>query len=271
MATIYYERDGISNILTFDATMRETLSGDGQVSEHPVEEGADRADHFRAKRASITVSAMVTNTPIRSSGRLVASWAPLVLETLPAVVQDGGGFSEGSYPRISGGFTSPYRPPGFPRPHTPVSVTPGALTRQPPPRIVAEVRQFLNPQDRLLDMWKALDELRLDGTTCTVFAQVAEFADMVITGLSLPVESASSATFDITFSPFDGFSSLTFGEVSQIARTKVKSAEAEKAQGPKPLRTVQQERKRDLVSRGAKGLVDLFSEPPTLATVTPAP
>jgi hypothetical protein len=50
--------------IIFDAVLRETHEGDVDVTEHPVETGADVADHSRPRLAHLTLEAMVTNTPI---------------------------------------------------------------------------------------------------------------------------------------------------------------------------------------------------------------
>ncbi len=52
---------------TFDAVLRESSSDTGELTEYPVEDGADRADHFRLKPVEVSLTAMLTNTPLHES------------------------------------------------------------------------------------------------------------------------------------------------------------------------------------------------------------
>lgn len=53
-----------------DASLRETHAFDSEVTEHPVEAGADIADHVRARPIIVQIEGVVSNTPI---GELVAN------------------------------------------------------------------------------------------------------------------------------------------------------------------------------------------------------
>lgn len=57
-------QDSPSLILTFDAAIQENHSGESDVTEYPVEEGADNADHVRPKPLSFRMEAMVSDFPI---------------------------------------------------------------------------------------------------------------------------------------------------------------------------------------------------------------
>lgn len=47
-----------------DASVSETHQGDVDVTEHPVERGANIADHARPKPESITIEGLISNTPL---------------------------------------------------------------------------------------------------------------------------------------------------------------------------------------------------------------
>lgn len=49
-----------------DASIRENHSINGEVSEHPVESGADIVDHYSVKPRSISIEGTITNTPIET-------------------------------------------------------------------------------------------------------------------------------------------------------------------------------------------------------------
>lgn len=50
----------------FDAIVTETHSRSAQVTAHPVEQGADVADHVYVDPLRLTLEALVTNTPLRT-------------------------------------------------------------------------------------------------------------------------------------------------------------------------------------------------------------
>ncbi len=51
---------------SFDAVLTETHSRSAQVTSHPVEKGADIADHVQVEPMRLTLEAVVTNTPTRT-------------------------------------------------------------------------------------------------------------------------------------------------------------------------------------------------------------
>jgi hypothetical protein len=51
-------------LLQFDATINENHISTAEITEHPVEEGADTADHIRSLPDEIEINGMVTNDPI---------------------------------------------------------------------------------------------------------------------------------------------------------------------------------------------------------------
>lgn len=50
--------------IVVDASIRETHSVTGEVSEHPVESGVDIVDHYRVLPRQVSIEAVVTNTPL---------------------------------------------------------------------------------------------------------------------------------------------------------------------------------------------------------------
>jgi len=54
--------------LGFDVALREGYEGAAEVTEHPVEDGADVADHVRAQNEALTFEAWVTDHPITIPG-----------------------------------------------------------------------------------------------------------------------------------------------------------------------------------------------------------
>lgn len=62
----YTERDGTIKEVSADAVTREGNTRVAEVTENPVERGADVADHIRPKTDTLVLEFYVTNTPIKS-------------------------------------------------------------------------------------------------------------------------------------------------------------------------------------------------------------
>lgn len=61
--------------LTLDAALSEKHETSIELTEHPVEEGADVADHVRKKPAVVTIEGLISNTPIGRAQTLRARYA----------------------------------------------------------------------------------------------------------------------------------------------------------------------------------------------------
>lgn len=67
MSTLQYaEADGTLKLLDVDALVAEGNTGISEVSENPIELGADVVDHIRDKSDELTVEFVITNTPTRT-------------------------------------------------------------------------------------------------------------------------------------------------------------------------------------------------------------
>lgn len=61
------EASGVFDLLTIDATLEEVHSYTQEVTEHPVERGADITDHVRPKPVELRLRGIVSDTPIDGS------------------------------------------------------------------------------------------------------------------------------------------------------------------------------------------------------------
>jgi hypothetical protein len=52
--------------VTVDCSISETHSRAADITEHPVEEGSDIADHYRAKPREVQINGMVSSTPLET-------------------------------------------------------------------------------------------------------------------------------------------------------------------------------------------------------------
>jgi len=76
------------DVITVDATMNETHSMEAEVTEHPVEQGANISDHIRPKLKRYTIDGIISNTPIGPAGDLtdaLHTGALAVGVTLPTI------------------------------------------------------------------------------------------------------------------------------------------------------------------------------------------
>lgn len=264
MATISYETNGVTSVIFFDATMSENHEGTAEVTEHEVERGADLADHVRPQRAQLSLEVMITNTPIASSGRLIGEKVtmefgpPEAVKGLPEVNR---------IPRdakVKQGYVSPFLFPaglnpttpnrivqaqlgpgqlrpdddsffnGSPRLAYPTEVVNGVHGRNELVYVTAQVFTFLNPRDRLVDLWEALNKLRTEGTLCTVSTRLQDYQNMLITRIGAPVEARDAIQFGLQFKEIGFADSLTFATVDKAKiASSAKKAQPKKDLGPK--------------------------------------
>src|SRR5882724_7834184 len=58
------------DVITVDATIQETHALEADITEHPVEQGANITDHIRPKLKRYTIDGIISNTPIGPTGEL---------------------------------------------------------------------------------------------------------------------------------------------------------------------------------------------------------
>lgn len=84
--------------IDFDATIRQEHADENEVTEHPVEDGADPTDHIRKKPVTITLECIQSSTPLHLAA--------------PAAVRDqqdkitGGGWAPGLTGRVRGTYAT---------------------------------------------------------------------------------------------------------------------------------------------------------------------
>ncbi len=165
-----------SLIVVFDQTQSEGHEATAEVTEHPVEQGSNIADHVRQNPIGLTLEMFVTNTPIEDIGR-----GSIVSKEL-------------TIPR--------YSPP---RQFTPGSLFNilGAAIRDTiaggPQTFNAQVLEFPEPFDRVKEVHEQLLELWRAGASMSVVTSTRTYDEMVITSLSLPRTEPGGGTFTINF------------------------------------------------------------------------
>jgi hypothetical protein len=201
--------DGVRTI-RFDASLREGHEGDAQVTTHPVEKGADPADHVRIGPRKFSFDAFVSNTPI----------------DVPETNMDG------VSGRVSGVALDVPAPPFSP----PIGVPGiGAIAKVagitgPKPNVKANVLNFSGPFNRiqsvLSELWEIFDAVEL----IAVDTFVKRYENMVISRLSAPrtAETSGGLTFTIEISE------IRVVETKTVPAPKDKSGSGAKSKGNQP-------------------------------------
>lgn len=251
MATIIYSSaTGRLSAVEFDCTGTEDHTQAAEVTEHPVEEGVDIADHVRPRLMQLSLTGTITNTPVNSSttdttyletdvrpvGLVIGQPAPLEL-VAPAIAQGGGGKQPGlttqktvSTAYIENGWVSPYQAPGFKRAAGTPRATPTTRTSSAVSVVGGTSFQALTAQDRVRACFDVLMGLCRDGRLVRVVTSLRDYETMLITNVSAPVAGFDSIDFSITFTEVR-LASVVKG-VPVVKRTAEKRAKKDESKGP---------------------------------------
>ena len=195
-----------------DATHSEEHPTKNTVTDHPVETGANIADHIRPDPDHVTIEGVISNTPIHipadhANGakdqlkRVRASWytadsrgtatgAPKTLGDIPLPIPH----LLGAIP-IGGGDVAQIGR----------AATHGEAT--------ANVHAFHVPFDRVGACDQAFLKISKDGTLCSVITALRTYSDMAIETYTVArsAEDGDVLSFSI------GFKQVSFGETEQVA------------------------------------------------------
>lgn len=62
--------NGIAAAVLLDATLKESFSADSELTQHPVERGADISDHIILKPQSVSIEGKISETPFSIGGQI---------------------------------------------------------------------------------------------------------------------------------------------------------------------------------------------------------
>jgi hypothetical protein len=194
------DKSGQTFSLEIDATTNEQHDATNTVTDHPVEKGANIADHVRPDPDVLSVTGTISNTPIHlpkdhnggareASSFISASWK--------------GSDSRGT----AHGVTKTLGDLPLPIPHLIAAIPIGGGDEAHIGRVVpggqsgANVKTFSTPFDRVKDCDQALLKIRNDGTLCRVITDLRTYEDMAITSYSVPrtPEQGDALVFTIAF------------------------------------------------------------------------
>ncbi len=199
LVNISWTDGGPTFSLDIDATTNEQHDADNTVTDHPVETGANIADHVRQEPDALTITGTISNTPIHlpgdHNGGAKATTAD-VFATWDG--NDSRGTAHGAKKVLSDFLPVPHLLPAIPVGGGDEASI-GRLTTGG--RAVATVNTFSLPFDRVKDCDQALLQLRNSGNVCRVITSLRTYESMAIVKYGVPrsVEQGNALVFTITF------------------------------------------------------------------------
>lgn len=131
--------------LKFDTVDEETVERDAEIVEHPVETGANIADHYRIKLRNIKLQAFVSQEPVD-----------------PSLYPEAQGLVQGVE----------FSLPSYPAPSVAGLIATGAIAtafaKKPPTRFVQQALVYNNPIDTLASVLSTLEDLYANATLVDV-------------------------------------------------------------------------------------------------------
>ena len=153
-----------------DAVLTEQHQLTNVVTSHPVEDGANIADHVRPEPDTVRMECLITNTPLR----LPQSHAEGVSETTKDIETRGS--------PLFGTRLGPF-----------------GEVAVPGPNAKATVRTFEPAFDRVQDVWQELRRMRDIGELVTIRTTLHNYANMVLQEVSVPrTAPRNSMQFTVT-------------------------------------------------------------------------
>jgi hypothetical protein len=178
---ITWEDDGgAAQTLELDADLQEAHDLGSDITEHPVEEGADVTDHVRPRLRRVTIEGYVTDTPMITNPGVaeLAEFKTLELQIPPKPQQIS----------LSAGLAAGIG-----------AISDALFGPTPPPK--ATILTLADAKSRKRAVYDALEDIRLNARFCRVLTSLHEYDNMLIEQV-VPTRtpgSGTGATFVVTF------------------------------------------------------------------------
>ncbi len=166
---IIRDAGGDDIVIRFDAILREIHDAEVEITEHPVEAGADVADHARVKLAHLTLEAFVTNHPIDEGPVWNADGASAKFSPMSVKYE-----SNISLPIGIPGAASVMGAFGLDKHYVKENVS---------------VLQSSQSFDRVSHVYTVLEKIRSTAEKVSILTPLKLYDDMVITHLTVPRET----------------------------------------------------------------------------------
>jgi hypothetical protein len=179
LGVTYKTPNGVIGGIWIDCTVRERHGMSAEVSEHPVEDGADIADHIRRRPNALTLECVISNTPVIAPESHADGAAEITVKVPvpPAPVKLPFGLGDAAV-RVG--------------PFGELAIKEGRD---------ATVKSFDPAFDRVQTVWAELDAMMTEGRVVTVHTSLTDYVDMAIEDVDAPrsVETFKSLRFTISF------------------------------------------------------------------------
>ena len=180
LTRIVRDTDGPDSRVVFDATLHESHDGDVEITDHPVESGANVADHIRAKMTTLSLEVAVSNKS---------------LDEDPWDADGATGKVAGKVVEYESRLNLPISLPGVGS----LAAAVGADSYKSQETV--NVLTFSAPFDRISHVAALLEQIRVTCEVVAVLTRIRIYTDMVLSRVSVLREagSAGRATFRLEF------------------------------------------------------------------------
>ena len=173
MAAYILPDDGSSQLIAFDLTISEGHRSTSKVTEHPVEQGSNVADHIRQETQGLDLTVFVTNTPIEDIGRGQVESVILDIPTPQRTLNSVSALIDAGISAVQTAIFGPTPP---------VSV---------------QVLDFPEPFDRVKEVFDALTDLERRGVTVTAITSLKSYESMAFETVETPIDEPGGATIKL--------------------------------------------------------------------------
>lgn len=227
---------GQTYYITLDVASKLQHTSTNQVTDHPVETGANISDHVRPDPDVLTVEGVISNTPIL----LPSDHAGSAQETTETVAADWSGFDNRRTVRGAERTIGDIAP--VPRLFGGIGIGGGQsaqIGRQVPGgSLAANVKVFTEEFDRVGECYLELREVRDTGTLCSVLTHRWLYDNMAITQLDVTDDGQTGHALRFTVA----FKQVRFGAtksepvpVKDVPRKKVPAGKKQPVPPPIPV------------------------------------
>lgn len=226
--------------IEFDCTLSETHEASAQVTEHPIETGANITDHVRPMLARVSIEGLITNTPINETAVVLHNYRkhavpipqayPILMPPSLQVLQ-----IDTQRQLQPGQVVQPIVPPitlpGLPRTASPGFALPGTWVTDTR-FLAANVRSSVERVDRVKDVFRVLVDLCNKGRIVRLVTDLKEYPEMLITNISAPVQPVDAIAFSLQLQEARFVSTKVVG-ITKKRKPAAKRAEIQQPEGPK--------------------------------------
>lgn len=190
-------------VVEFDVTTDENHNSRAEVTEHAVQKGPAVSDYVRPAQDTLTLTGLITNTPINDTTFMrfpgVRVVGEIRLQPSPHTFV-GYTSKQVKQAQLKGGYTSPFLIPGFGLPSSPPLVDGGRFEQQIPVTFDVTSLAATSKIDRVKACYDVLRGIVNAGLDVTVVTDLREYESVIITDLSAPKNKPEdSISFTLSF------------------------------------------------------------------------